>query len=265
MYLYCCCFCCCRFRNSETERFWEGLRQQVLERAGLPPDSRNCPANATSRSTHTEAFAPSQIAGMVIGVVIGLLLLAGVLMLIFMVRSTEGGFLRLKSLKLLSMSGGRHPDGGSNSPGDGDSPASGSGVVFTSPLLHLPHKASSLAHQTSLNASSLQTASSWQSRASASSATSMMVRPDSQADLMSVVVEESPFAGARGIIGQQLPAAALAGPHMVRQTSSLAGDTVSDSSGGYHRTTDSMGSGTPYVSRGSLHGSKKDLLAAGAQ
>jgi hypothetical protein len=97
----------------------------------------------------------------------------------------------------------------------------------------------------------------------------MLVRPDSQTDFMSVVNEESPFAGARSINIQQLPAAALAGPHVVRQTSSLAGDTVSDSSGGCHRTTDSMGSGTPCVSRGSVHGSKKDLLAlaagAGAQ
>jgi hypothetical protein len=209
---------------------------------------------------------------MVIGVVIGLLLLAGVLMLIFVVRSSEGGFLRFNPLKHLSVSGGRRPDGGSSSPGDGDSPASGSGDVFTSPLLHLPHQGcvqnSSPARQPSLIASSLQTAGSWQSRASASnSAASLLVRPDSQNDLMSVVKEESPFAGARGINMQQLPAAALAGPQVVHQGSSLAGDTVSDSSGGYHRTSDSMGSGTPFVSMGSVHGSKKDLLAlaAGAQ
>jgi hypothetical protein len=206
---------------------------------------------------------------MVIGVVIGLLLLAGVLMLIFVVRSSEGGFLGFKSLKQLSVSGGRRPGGGSSSPGDGDSPASGSGDVFTSPLLHLPHpasaKGSSLAQQSLLNASSLQTAGSWQSRASASNSTaSMLVRPDSHSDFMTVVNEESPFAGARSGPMQQLPAAALAGPHVVRQTSSLAGDTVSDSSGGYHKTTDSLGSGTPFVSRGSAHGSKKDLLALAA-
>lgn len=241
----------------------------MLERAGLPPDSRVCPANATSRGTQ-ETFAPSQIAGMVIGVVIGLLLLAGVLMLIFVVRSHEGGSPWKDPLRKLSLMSGRRPtDGGvSSSPRDGDSPGSGSGEAFSSPLLHLPpgQQLRTLQQQSSLASSSLQTASSWQSaRANGgSSVTSMIVRPDSQTDFMSVVNEESPFAAARaGTNVQHLPAAALVGPSVIRQASSLAGDTATDSSGGYHRT-DSMGSGTPYVSRGSVHGSKKDLLALAA-
>lgn len=239
---------------------------QVLERAGMPPNSEKCPANVTSRASQ-ESFAPSQIAGMVIGVVIGLLLLAGVLMLVFVVRAHDGGSLWKGPLQKLSMVG-RKPaggGGGSGSPGDGGSPASGSGEAFTSPLLHLPPRPPPQ-QQLLAGPGSLQTASSWQSaRVSGSSVTSsMVVRPDSQADSMSVLNEDSPFAAGRGphTNAQHLPAAALAGPSVFRQASSVAGDT--DSSGGYHRTTDSMGSGTPLVSRGSIHGSKKDLLALAA-
>jgi hypothetical protein len=245
---------------------------QVLERAGLPPNSETCPANVTSRASQ-DSFAPSQIAGMVIGVVIGLLLLAGVLMLVFVVRAHDGGSLWKGPLRKLSMvrskpgAGGGAGGAGSSSPGDGDSPASGSGEVFTSPLLHLPPRPPGQQQQLLLGGpGSLQTASSWQSaRVSGSSVTSsMVVRPDSQADSMSVLNEDSPFAAVRGqhTNAQHLPAAALAGPSVYRQASSVAGDT--DSSGGYHRTTDSMGSGTPLVSRGSIHGSKKDLLALAA-
>lgn len=247
---------------------------QVLERAGLPPNSETCPANVTSRASQ-ESFAPSQIAGMVIGVVIGLLLLAGVLMLVFVVRAHDGGSLWKGPLRKLSVMG-RKPAGGSGggggsggSPGDGSgSPASGSGEAFTSPLLHLPPRPPPPQQQLLAGGpGSLQTASSWQSvRVSGSSVTSsMVVRPDSQADSMSVLNADSPFAAVRGgphTNAQHLPAAALAGPSVFRQASSVAGDT--DSSGGYHRTTDSMGSGTPLVSRGSIHGSKKDLLALAA-
>lgn len=254
-----------RFRNTETERFWEGLRQQVLDRAGLPINNPHCPS--THSTQKQDAFAPSQIAGMVIGVVIGLLLLAGVLMLIFMVRASDGSF--LGPLKSLSKRKRRTDDGASSSPAgdrDGDSPGSGSGEVFTSPLLHASagHSAR-LAHQ-STGGSSVMTNGSWATRASGSSQnSSMLVHTDSVTDAMSVVNEESPFAIGSGH-AQHLPIAALAagmaGMAVMRQSSSITGDNGSDDTNG--RVTDSIGSGTQFVSKGSGHGSRKDLAALAA-
>lgn len=79
---------CCRFRLMETERFWEGLRQQVLERAGLPPDSKVCPAVAEAMAAASAlqrprptAQTPQQTAGIVMGVIMAVLM-AGVVMLL---------------------------------------------------------------------------------------------------------------------------------------------------------------------------------------
>lgn len=255
-------YCCpvYRFRNTETERFWEGLRQQVLDRAGLPINNPHCPS--THSGQKQDAFAPSQIAGMVIGVVIGLLLLAGVLMLIFMVR--DGTF--LGPLKALSKRRRRTDDGVSSSPAgdrDGDSPGSGSGEVFSSPLLHGSAAHSTrLAHQSTCG-SSVITNGSWATRATGSSQnSSMLVHTDSVTDAMSVVNEESPFAIGNGH-AQHLPIAALAaGMAVMRQSSSITGDNGSDDTNG--RVTDSIGSGTPFVSKGSGHCSRKDLAALAA-
>lgn len=254
-----------RFRNYETERFWEGLRSQVLERAGLPSSSSTCPSNATH--SKQEPFAPSQIAGMVIGVVIGLLLLAGVLMLIFVVRSHNGHHMRLGSLRKLSAIGRRRRDTDSSPPpeGDGESPASGSGDAFVSPLLHAGHGQRLLLTQQGSAGNS--SSASWAMRNSTTSsiADSMAVRPDSVPDPMCMVSEESPFAVPGSGLSSVIPAAALTPGAVQRQPSSLAGDTHISSSVGGHRHTDSFGSGTPHVSRGSGHGSKKDLLAFAAQ
>lgn len=286
LFWWCCCCCCCRFRNVDTERFWEGLRGQVLERAGYPIDSPVCPGNVTARKQ--EGIAPSQIAGLVIGVVIGLLLLAGVLMLIFVMRSHDSGFLH-GPLKTLSATmqrrrrsessgggaggtcSGSGPSGGGLD-GDGDSPASGSGDMFASPLLrpppvppgYLQHQRSTLQHLSTAS-SGLTTAASWVTRGSNSSL--QVLAAESPAGSMVLVNEDSPFAhvGTPVVAGAATPAGASGVLHVARQASSLAADTpTSSSAGAVHRTTDSFGSGTPFVSRGSGHGSKKDLLALAA-
>lgn len=197
------------------------------------------------------------------GVVIGLLLLAGVLMLIFVVRAHDGGFLRLGSLKVMSLR--RRPtDGGSSPSGGADSPVSGSGDRFTSPLLN-GNGARLLVQQASAGGSSVLTTSSWATRGSTSScAGSVGVGANDPIEQMSVVNEESPFAVSVSR-AQHLQHAGSGGPGLVaRQSSSTAADTPSSSTTGCHRATDSFGSGTLFGSKGSAGGSKKDLLALAA-
>jgi hypothetical protein len=80
--MHCCTAPCRRFRNDETERFWEGLRQQVLDRAGLPSTSTVCPTEAAaSQRGKGAAQTPQQSAGIVMGVIMAVLL-AGVVMLL---------------------------------------------------------------------------------------------------------------------------------------------------------------------------------------
>jgi hypothetical protein len=198
-----------RFRDAETERFWNGLRSQVLARAGLPPDSKECPSENPLAAAYSNgsappgSMAPSQVAGIVIGIVLGVLLLGvGVLLLISRRHSGKGGkggggasgsLKQLDSLRQLSWS----RKGGGGGGGAGSCKHTSGSRGLTPPLLP-PGTIGSSSHHSGGNGLTAPLVHSGSGSLSTSSGGAGSTQQLACADHMSVVAEEgrsaAPFA-----------------------------------------------------------------------